>query len=115
MIWAFSLRGYWRALIERIAWRPAITMTRLTTMAMTGRRMNRSVSFMEFPCSVVARPRGELRLGRERVVHRDGRAVSQLEGAAAHDRLAGPEPLRDRDEIAAPLAGADELLVSDGG
>jgi hypothetical protein len=29
-----------------MAWTPAITMMRLTTIAMTGRRMNRSVNFM---------------------------------------------------------------------
>src|SRR5947209_19469954 len=46
---AFSLRGYWRTLSERIACTPAITMIRLTTSARTGRRMNRSVNFMEDP------------------------------------------------------------------
>src|SRR5574342_759294 len=44
---AFSLRGYWRTLRVRIAWRPAMTMTRFTTTAMTGRRTKSSVSFME--------------------------------------------------------------------
>ena len=40
---AFSLRGYWRTLSVRIACTPAMMMIRLTTMAMTGRRMKRSV------------------------------------------------------------------------
>src|SRR6266545_1779361 len=44
---AFSLRGYWRTLIDRIAWRPAITITRFTTIASTGRRMKRSVNFID--------------------------------------------------------------------
>src|SRR6266508_812974 len=102
MICAFSLRGYWRALIERIAWRPAITMIRFTTIAMTGRRMKRSVSFMR---SFLGRLRRELRVGCEGVVHRDGGAVAQLEAAAAHDRLSRLQSVRDRDEVAPPLSG----------
>ena len=43
---AFSLRGYCRTLRVRIAWRPAMTISRLTTRARTGRRMNRSVIFI---------------------------------------------------------------------
>src|SRR6266404_2628529 len=43
---AMSLRGYWRTLSERIACRPAIRITRLTTIARTGRLMNRSVNFI---------------------------------------------------------------------
>ena len=43
---AFSLCGYWRTLRVRIACRPATMMSRLMTMARTGRRMNRSVNFM---------------------------------------------------------------------
>ena len=42
---AFSLRGYWRTWSVRIACRPAMMMTRLTTAASTGRRMKRSVMF----------------------------------------------------------------------
>src|SRR5438132_3781282 len=40
---AMSLRGYWRTLIVFIACKPAIRMTKLTTIASTGRLMNRSV------------------------------------------------------------------------
>src|SRR5256885_958447 len=46
---AFSLRGYCRTLSERIACTPAITIKRLTTMARTGRRMNRSVNLIGTP------------------------------------------------------------------
>src|SRR6266498_3407624 len=115
MTCAFSLRGYWRALIERIAWTPAMTMTRLTTIAMTGRRMKRSVKFMmgSGP-SLVGRLRGELRLGREGVVHGDGGAVPQLEGAAADERLPRAQPGSHRDEVAPALSQADELLPGDG-
>ena len=41
---ALSLRGYCRTLTERMAWMPAMMITRLTTRASTGRRMNRSVN-----------------------------------------------------------------------
>src|SRR6266498_1067060 len=115
VISAFSLRGYWRALSVRIAWTPAMTITRLTTIAMTGRRMNRSVSFMVGSGSLVAGVRGELRLRREGVVHLDGGAVPQLEGAAAHDRLTRLQSVHHRDEVTSAFAGADELLVGDGG
>jgi len=40
---ALSSFGYWRALRVRIAWRPAMMMTRFTTSASTGRRRKMSV------------------------------------------------------------------------
>src|SRR2546428_673476 len=43
---AMSLRGYCRTLSERIACKPAIRITRLTTIARTGRLTNKSVNFM---------------------------------------------------------------------
>jgi hypothetical protein len=46
LITATSLRGYCRMLSERMACRPAIRITRLTTTASTGRRMKRSVIFI---------------------------------------------------------------------
>src|SRR5437763_17219450 len=43
-----SLRGYWRTLIVRIACKPAMRITKLTTSASTGRLMKRSVKdFMQ--------------------------------------------------------------------
>src|SRR2546422_10510509 len=78
---AFSLRGYWRTLSDRIACTPAMTMSRLTTMASTGRRMKRSVNFIGAR-SLVDRFRRQLRAGREIVLHHHGDAVAQLEGAA---------------------------------
>src|SRR5262245_9703025 len=44
-----SLRGYWRTLSDRMDCSPAMRMTRLTTMASTGRRTKRSVSFIIDP------------------------------------------------------------------
>jgi hypothetical protein len=43
---ALSSFGYWRTFSVFIAYKPAMMITRLTTMARTGRRMNRSVNFM---------------------------------------------------------------------
>src|SRR5262245_46869255 len=75
---AFSLRGYWRTVSDRIAWRPAIRMIRLTTIATTGRRMKRSVNFI----SGIARVGAHLGVGRQGVVDHHCSAVPQLEGAA---------------------------------
>ena len=53
---ALSSFGYWRTLSERIACSPAMMITRLTTIARTGRRMKMSVNFMG--ASAVLRARG---------------------------------------------------------
>src|SRR5216683_3989444 len=112
---AFSLRGYWRTLSERIACTPAITMIKLTTIARTGRRMNRSVSFMDGPLggSLVDGLGGQLGAGREVVPHHHRGAVAQLEGAAADDGLAGGQPGDRGDQVSAALAQPHELLPGD--
>src|SRR6266511_4812075 len=116
VIAAFSLRGYWRTLIERIAWSPAITITRFTTIARTGRRMKRSV--IVFIVSAPGSPLGghgrDLRVRGERVVHGHGHPVAQLEASARDDRLSRREPGDHLDEVPAPLAEADELLLRHG-
>src|SRR5882724_12861229 len=111
VITAFSLRGYWRTLSERIACTPAITIRRLTTRATTGRRMKRSVNFMRgpFPGSLVHRLRVDLRLRGHLVLHHHRRAVAQLEGAAAHDRLSRGQAVHHRHQVSAALTQADEL------
>src|SRR5438105_14025150 len=108
---AFSLRGYWRTLSERIACTPAITMMRLTTMARTGRRMKRSVNFILR--SAVHGVGSQFGGGREIVAHRHGAAVAQLEGAARYHRLAGGQAGRHRHQIAPALSEAHELLLGD--
>src|SRR2546426_10380593 len=114
---AFSLRGYCRTLSERIACTPAITIRRLTTMARTGRRMNRSVNLIGTPGggSFVDGLRRQLGAGGEVVPHHHRHAVAKLERAAAHDRLARLEARRDRHQVSAALARADELLPRDQG
>src|SRR5947199_10437068 len=87
---AISLRGYWRILIVFIACNPAMRMTKLTTIASTGRLMNRSVK--DFIALFIAASRIDwrwiyLRFGCEIVVDRHLHAVAQLENAGAHNQV----------------------------
>src|SRR5205814_4045492 len=107
---AFSLRGYWRTFSERIACTPAMTISKLTTMARTGLRMKRSVKLM-VGLLVVGGLGGDLRRRRQVVAQHQRAAVVQLEGAARDDGLARFQAGHRRDQVAAPLAQADELLV----
>src|SRR6188768_106239 len=84
LIDALSSFGYWRTFNVRTAWIPAMMMIRLTTIARTGRRRNRSVNRM----SVVLRFGTQLRVGLDRVVDHDRRIVAQLEGASGDQLLA---------------------------
>src|ERR1019366_3658074 len=105
---ALSSLGYCLTLSDRIAWKPAMTITRLTTIARTGRRTKMSVSFMiALP---IVRVRRELRVDLDLVVHGDGRPVSKLEGARADDVLPGRDAVDDRHEVAPGGADAHELL-----
>src|SRR5690242_5640479 len=107
---ALSSFGYWRTFRPRIACRPATMISTLTTIASTGRRRNRSVSFM---ASAVRRVRRQLRLGLHAVVHDHRGVVAQLERARGHQLLAGGDALGDRHEVTARRARADELLARD--
>src|SRR5450432_2136353 len=85
---------------------PAMMMIRLTTIASTGRRKNRSVNRM----SVVLGLGVQLGFGLDRVVDQNGRVVAQLEGARGHDFLPCRDAVGDGDEIAARLPKTHELL-----
>src|SRR5271167_503268 len=89
---ALSSRGYWRTLSDRIAWIPAMMITRFKTMARTGRRTKTSVNFTRRASAIFGMGR-ELGLRLHRVVHRDGSAVAQLERAGGHHLLPDGEPL----------------------
>src|SRR5262249_13779017 len=89
-----------------MAWIPAIKMTRLTTTASTGRRMNRSVNFILAILRLGSRVVAGLRL----VVDLDGRPVSQLEDSRRHDFLPGLHTRHHRDLVAARGSDTDELL-----
>src|SRR5262249_58935363 len=107
-----SLRGYWRTDSVRIACRPAIRITRLTTTARTGRRTKRSVNFM----GVLPGPLAVFRLRRRvvgrlrRVVDLDRGARTKLENSGGHDLLAGLQALENGHLVAAPRAELHELL-----
>src|SRR5262249_14652106 len=89
-----------------MAWVPAIKMTRLTTTASTGRRMNRSVNFILAILRLGSRVVAGLRL----VVDLDSRPVSQLENSRRDDFLPGLHTRHHRDLVAAGGSDADELL-----
>src|SRR5215475_11228153 len=74
---AISLRGYCRTLSERMDCNPAIRITRLTTIARTGRLMNRSVKRMLTVLRFRSQAVGWLNL----VVHEHCGAVAQFEDA----------------------------------
>src|SRR5690606_28224166 len=89
--------------------KPAITMTTLTTIAMTGRRMKRSVSFMMSP--VLGRRVGARVGRRDVVVDGDRSAVLELERARRDHGRACLEAVLDLDEVATSLTEAHEGLL----
>src|ERR1039458_8672629 len=98
---ALSLRGYCRTTRVRMAWNPAIKITRFTTRASTGRRMNRSVKdFMSATSgSTVGRAGRQVVLRRQVVVLDHGHPIAQLEDAGTDDPLAGLEARFDAHKI----------------
>src|SRR5678815_2980944 len=104
---AMSLRGYWRTESERMDWMPAIRMTRLTTIARTGRRMKMSVIFIlgirRFRFGRVGR--------RDVVVHLHGGSAAQLEHARRDDFLPRRDTRDHRHLIPARVAQLHELLA----
>src|SRR6266853_5321352 len=111
---AMSLRGYWRTLIVFIACKPAMRMTKLTTIASTGRLMKRSVkdfmSRISIFASRICRRRIHLRFRRESIVDRYRRSVAQFENSRAHDGFIRFQPIENRHEIAARFAHPNKLL-----
>src|SRR5450759_4022367 len=86
---ALSLRGYCRTTKVRIAWNPAIRITRFTTRARTGRLMNRSVKdFMAATRgSTIRRARRQFVFRRQLVVLDHRHTVAQLEDAGTHNAV----------------------------
>src|SRR5437016_12223601 len=125
---AISLRGYWRTFrppkppsfgnrIGNIALDPAIRITKLTTIASTGRLMKRSVNdfiykyvFRIFRLSI-GRFRIQFRFWRKIIVHCHSHSVAQFENSGADHGLAGFQSLRDRDKIATRIADPHKLLA----
>src|SRR5918992_3061662 len=104
-----SLRGYCLTLRARTDWSPAIRITRLTTIARTGRLTKRSVN--RIGCSSVVFRAGRRIVARlHRVVDEDRGPVPQLEHAGGHHLVARIDAREDRHLVAARRAGLDELL-----
>src|SRR5512139_2511109 len=80
---ATSVRGYCLTDKARTACRPAIRITTLTTIASTGRRTKRSVSFT----SPLLRARRRLVGGLHLVVHLHRRPAAELEHPGGHHLL----------------------------
>src|ERR1700756_1719086 len=108
---AISLRGYCRTLNERIDCSPAIRITRFTTIARTGRFINRSVNFMDFPCLAVLRFRSRIIPGLHFVVHVDRRSIAELENSRGHHFIPRVPPRHDRHLVTARPVNLHKLLA----
>src|SRR5437763_9876215 len=98
---AISLRGYWRTLIVFIACKPAMRMTKLTTIASTGRLMNKSVKDFILNVGHSERSEAESKLQRRR---------RSRPSQAFHSRyVTFKVPLRDRSTF---TPDADAALAS---
>src|SRR5262249_44720120 len=104
---AMSLRGYCRTVSARMDCSPAIRMTRLTTIARTGRLTNRSVSRI----LTILGFRSPLVVGLNLVVDQNSGAVAKLEDAGSHDLLPRLDPRKHRDLIAARGPELHKLLA----
>src|SRR4030095_26553 len=99
-----SLRGYCRTLSARIDCKPAIRITRLTTIERTGRLTKRSVNRMSIVLGLRRQLVGRLNL----VVDENGGAIPQLEYAGSHDLLLRFYTGKNRDLISARRSELDE-------
>src|SRR6478672_975576 len=104
---AMSLRGYCRTLSERIACSPAMRITRLTTIARTGRLTNRSVNRILAVLRLWSRLVSRLNL----IVDENGRAIAELEDARSDDLVLRLDTREDCDLIAARGPELHKLLA----
>src|SRR5579871_4301436 len=109
VIVVFEVCGNWRICSLNAAIEPTSRMSRLTTLASTGRRMKRSVKeFMLSPLlSSLPRRLGGGRQGRAIVEH-DRHVGLQLDLAGRHHFLARLHALGDSDALAANRPEPDE-------
>src|SRR5690606_35548717 len=105
--------GYWRITSLLKAWKPSRMISRLTTVARTGRRMNGSVKAIADSLASGLLPSAGLVVPGQRLVVDDGHmgAVVQLELAGGHHALAGGEALEHQLHAVAALAGLDETAL----
>src|SRR5262245_8463870 len=100
--------GYWRTGRLNPAARPTSRMSRLTTLASTGRRMNGSVNAMGLKLGSLGRRRKRLRF-----VDANGSPGIELELPGGDDLLAHRKPEGDLDAILAHLTRAHEPPLGD--
>src|SRR5213083_1994764 len=104
---AISLRGYCRTLSARMDCRPAMRITRLTTIARTGRLTKRSVNRILTVLWLGCRLVGRLNL----IVDENRSAVAKLEDTGGDDLFLRLDPRQNRDLIAARGSELHELLA----
>src|ERR1700681_4925597 len=109
---AFWVRGYCRIGNVPTERNPSTRMSRLMTIASTGRLMKMSVKFIAVRLLIRRRGIGVVRR-LHRIVDDEARAVAQLELAGADHGVAGIDTFGHRDLVAARLAGGDEGRVGD--
>src|SRR5580693_8463127 len=108
-----SLRGYCRTLMLRIAWYPAIKIIRLTTVATTGRLINRSVKLISSSRrSTVCRVRRQVAARLNLVIDLDGCAALEPEHARCDNFVTRLKPGDHRNHIAACLPSLDKLFLN---
>src|SRR5271168_2622397 len=111
VIVVFEVSGNCRTCRRKPAMPPIRRMSRLTTLASTGRRMKRSVkAFMGFS----SRP-GRFCWARQRgrLVDRDRGISLELDLAGGHHPLARPQAVLDRHPLAARGADANQASLDD--
>src|SRR5580700_9665954 len=107
---AFSVCGYWLTGKLPTERRPSTRISRLITIARTGRRMNRSVKFM-VRASLFLRRRILFVQRLHAVVDAQRRAVLQFELPAGDHRCPLGYALQDRDLISPSRSRGDEYLL----
>src|SRR5271166_4635199 len=107
----FEVSGNWRICSLNAAMPPMSRMSRLTTLASTGRRMKGSVKAFIGASSRAGGHGG--RRQRRVLVDGDRRVGLQLDLAGGHDAFAGLYPLLDCDALTANGADAHESPLGD--
>src|SRR5271165_2151290 len=111
VIVVFEVCGNWRICSLYPAIAPTSRMSRLTTLASTGRRMKRSVKAFIGASSRLRRHRGRRQSGR--LIDSDGRVGLQLDLSGGHHLLARLDPFLDRDPLVARRAHFYEPALDD--
>src|ERR1700722_5610165 len=110
MMFALSVCGYWVIDRLKIARMPSTKMKRLMTTASTGRRMNRSVSFIRWALMFLW-CRIRIAAGLDRIVDGHGRSVLDLQLSGDDHYIAFLDTRQHLHLVAARVAQGDEALL----